>query len=497
MNIDSHHTITLLPSGECIEAAHDTLLADALLDVGLVIETPCGCRGTCRRCRVEIEGQRVPVLACQERVTRDITVRAELPKADRIRPFPNIGPDGSFAVAVDIGTTTVRMSLVDITRKSCFDIASFLNPQRRYGQDVISRIAAGPSGRSAMTSLIRKAIDVRLAAALSAVNLPADRIERVVFSGNTTMLYLLFGLDAEPLGRYPYQAGTRDFHGVSSSEIGLNVLPPIEVAALPVLSAFIGADLVGGLALCRERGITANAFFIDLGTNGEIFVTNRAGRIFSASCAMGPALEGMNISWGMTAGPGAVTHVRENGRALSYDMIGEGDPSGMTGTALVDLLAILLDNGTITQGGTFIQSTDDCSDKPCVSKGMRLWGEVCLTQKDVRNIQLAKAASLSTSRFLLEASCTDPEEIGHVLIAGAFGEHIDLDRFERLGFIPAFPNAKKEFLGNTSLKAAEMTCIDQGFLERASSLRDRAKEVVLSTLPDFQAVFIQSLNFPD
>jgi uncharacterized 2Fe-2S/4Fe-4S cluster protein (DUF4445 family) len=479
---------------------HGTILADALLDMGIGLETPCGGRGTCRRCRVAVEGEKDPVLTCRERVTRDMTVHAEPSRAGLEVPATGVDPESTFALAVDIGTTTVRMSLVDIRKRSRFGIASFLNPQRRYGHDVISRIAAGPSARAAMTELIRKAVDVRLADTLRIIGLPGDRVERIVFSGNTVMLYLLFGLDAEPLGRFPYHAEVRDFTKMTSSDIGLTSLPSAEVRALPVLSAFIGADLVGGLALSREQGIAESAFFIDLGTNGEIFVTGRSGGIFSGSCAMGTALEGMNISWGMTAGTGAVTHVSEHAGRLHYDMIGQGEPSGMTGTALIDLLAILLDRGAVSSRGVLARNDEGYpsqSDTSWTAEGMRLWGEVCLTQKDIRSVQLAKAASLSASRFLLEAAGMDLEEVEHVLIAGAFGEHLDLNSFERLGFIPAFPNARKEFLGNTSLQAAERVCFDPDFLERAAILRDKTREVVLSALPGFQDAFIGSLDFPE
>lgn len=491
------HTITLLPSGERIEIAHGTILSDALLDAGIALETPCGGKGTCRRCRVEIEGRDNAVLSCRERILEDITVHGAQIRTVQNIPDRRIDPESSLALAVDIGTTTVRMSLVDIPNTSCFDISCFLNPQRRYGHDVISRIAAARSDRSAMTALIRKAIHSRLVSFLHAAGLHLDRIAKVVFSGNTTMLYLLFGLDVEPLGRYPYHAGIRDFRGITPSGLGLNGLSSAEVNALPILSAFIGADLVGGLALCRERGIESTSFFIDLGTNGEIFVMNGAGEIFSASCAMGPALEGMNISWGMTASPGAITHIYDQSGDLRYHMIGEGDPSGMTGTALVDLLAILLDRGDISSGGVLAQSTEACSfPTDNLGRGRRLWAEICLTQRDIRNVQLAKAASLSASRFLLEAASMTPEEVEHVFIAGAFGEHLDLDRFERLGFIPCFPNAEREFLGNTSLNAAQKACIDPGFLDRAVSLRDSVKETALSSLPGFQDVFIESLDFP-
>jgi uncharacterized 2Fe-2S/4Fe-4S cluster protein (DUF4445 family) len=480
-------------------------LTEALLDMGIALKTPCGGKGICNKCKVIVEGESAAVLACRTRITRDLTVHAEQREIDRDIHIPHVRPDDHISVAVDIGTTSVRISLVDTSRKASFEIASFLNPQQRFGHDVISRIAAGrdPSKLQSLQNLIRKAINIRLDNVLNAIELPAGMIEEIVFSGNTTMLYLLFGLEVEPLGRYPYTILTKDFKGILAEEIGLDCIGSARVLSLPVLSAFIGADLVGGLTLCHDLGITRNAFFIDLGTNGELFLLDGKGDPYTTSCAMGPALEGMNITWGMTADTGAITHIYAEKGGLRYHMIGQGKPVGITGTALVDLIAILLDNGIIAPHGAFSHNVEKYNllnplslNHNGESKRLKLWGDIRLTQKDIRNVQLAKAASLSAARFLLEAAEFDPGDVEHVFIAGAFGENLDLNYFSRLGFIPYFPNATYEFLGNTSLKAAQKACIDPDFLKRAVTLRDKTKEVVLSALPRFQDVFIQSLDFP-
>lgn len=500
-----HHTITLIPSGSQQSFPSEMFLTEALLDMGIALKTPCGGKGICNKCKVMVEGEPAAVLACQTRITKDLRVHAEQEEIDRDIHIPNVRPDDHISVAVDIGTTSVRISLVDTSQNTSFEIASFLNPQQRFGHDVISRIAAGrdPSKLQSLQNLIRKAVNIRLGLVLNAIGLSADRIEQVVFSGNTTMLYLLFGLDVEPLGRYPYTTLTKDFKGLLAEEIGLDCIAPARVLSLPVLSAFIGADLVGGLTLCHDLGITRNAFFIDLGTNGELFLLDSKGNPYTTSCAMGPALEGMNITWGMTADTGAITHISVEKGGLRHHMIGQDRPVGITGTALVDLIAILLDNGIIAPNGAFSNISEKYNllsplslNHNGESRGLKLWGDIRLTQKDVRNVQLAKAASLSAACFLLEAAEFDPGDVEHVFIAGAFGENLDLYHFSRLGFIPYFPNATYEFLGNTSLKAAQMACFDPDFLKRAVALRDKAREVELSALPRFQDVFIQSLDFP-
>lgn len=482
-----------------------TLLSDALLDMGVPLENSCGGKGICGRCTVAVGQIPGEVMACRTPVTRDITVRAGQSAGEGPVALPAVPRSSALSLAVDIGTTTVRVSLADITRGASFEIASFLNPQRRHGHDVISRIVAArdKSKLRSLQELLRRALFSRIEKALRAMSIGGERIERVVFSGNTTMLSLLYGIDVSLLGSAPYSALIRDFPSLHARDLGLDCVGSAAAEALPVLGAFTGADLVGALALCVEKGIEKNAFFIDLGTNGELFVLNGQGRPFATSCAMGPALEGMAVSWGMTADYGAVTRILEGPAGLEFRMIGQGEPRGLAGTALVDLCAILLDRGIVQPDGAFSAGPGGPSLPPPLAmeqdKGTRhieLWGRIRLTQKDVRSLQLAKGASLAASLLLLEEAGRKPEDIDRVLVAGAFGEHLDLDRFRRLGFIPDFPGARIDFLGNTSLGAAARACIDPGFIARAAAGRDRAREIVLSARPGFQDLFIRSLEFP-
>lgn len=502
---DAGPAVTLLPSGRRQPFPPGTILADALLDMGVAVKTPCGGRGTCGKCRVRIEGGPGEVLACRMPVTHDLAVYGEPEGPVSGLRVPGLGPDTRLSAAVDIGTTSVKAALVDTGTGTSFEVSSFLNPQRRFGHDVISRIAAArdPAASATLTGLIRRAVRRSLDSALAAAGRTVDSLESIVFSGNTTMLYMLFGLDVQPLGRYPYRALIRDFSALGPSAAGLPENVTTRITALPVLSAFIGADLIGGLALCSRTRGHQGVFFIDLGTNGELFVIDGQGRIFATSCAMGPALEGMNISWGMTADDGAITHIRETPDGLAHDMLGTGEPAGITGTALIDLLAILLDRGIVSPTGAFRKGVDDSVlPSPLVhvrgedARALALWGGIRLTQADIRSVQLAKAASLAAAGCLLATAESRPEDVRHVYVAGALGEHMDMGRFRRLGFTPEFPHAHYEYLGNTSLQAAVQACLDPGFIEQARVLRDRTREVVLSEQKGFQDVFMESINFP-
>ncbi|MBW1804170.1 MAG: DUF4445 domain-containing protein, partial [Deltaproteobacteria bacterium] len=418
--------------------------------------------------------------------------------------YPAINCSDCFAIAVDVGTTSVKITLVNLSQGTEINIPAFLNPQRRFGHDVISRIAAAKDSKAnqTMTRQIRQRIFKAITNALNATALPPGNIKQIVFSGNTTMLYLFFGLDVTRLGVYPFHAEQIDFDDVTYKDIDADLFPKARISALPAISAFLGGDLVGGMTLCREKGFREHTFFIDLGTNGELFIVNGSGATYAASCAMGPALEGMSISWGMTADEGAITHVRLDDGSLVYSMLGKGLPVGLTGTALIDLVSIFLTKGVIREDGAFASDIDNRQlphparySDGLKSKQIRIWGDIAISQIDIRNLQLAKGASLAASGCLLnEAGCRE-KDIRNVLIAGAFGSHLDLDHFRRLGFIPQFPRADYHYLGNTSLQAAGKACVDDLFIDEAARLRDSVTEIELASNPDFNRKFIVSMNF--
>ncbi|MCK4252475.1 DUF4445 domain-containing protein [candidate division WOR-3 bacterium] len=381
---------------------------------------------------------------------------------------------------------------------------TFLNPQRRFGHDVITRISASSDSTifCQLVQQIRERIFSSISQALRQISLPYNKIESLVFSGNTTMLHLLFELEVSSMGIYPYHTKRLNFNDFKPADIGADMFPHSQIYALPTVSSFLGGDLTGGLTLCYEMGLRSHTFFIDLGTNGELSLINSAGEIFATSCAMGPALEGMNISCGMTADVGAITHVWTDKGSLRYEMIGDSTPVGITGTALIDILSILLEENILTDEGAFANDIDSMllpSPAKYLLKGnvkqINLWGDISLTQKDVRNVQLAKGASLTASRILLKEAGCSSEEIEQVIIAGAFGKHLNMDNFKRLKFIPGFSAASYHFLGNTSLKAAERACFEQNFLKKASLIRDRVHEIELSMRPTFNKEFIDALNF--
>lgn len=526
-------SVTLVPGEKTKQFSKGTLLLDALFDMGTHIHTACGGKGICGKCKIQVEGplfepgekekKIVKVnngyrLACMSRINGDVKVCiGKTESFVSTKPYPPQYPDDTYAMAIDIGTTSVTVSLVNLVRRTSLNLSSFMNPQRRYGHDVISRISAAADVEvfQKMSNLIQDSILNTLSDALTTLNIPHGNIKHMIFAGNTTMLYFLFGLDVSPLGRYPYRADCTDFleseftgkpatNCIQPNHI-LNItsmFPYAQVSALPAVNGFLGGDFTGGLSLCHAKGYTENTFFIDLGTNGELFFINKSHEIYAASCAMGPALEGMSISCGMTADDGAITHAWVESGEICYSMIGNGSPRGITGTALVDILAIFLEMGIIYPDGAFCRELDKRQlpdpasyENKTKLKEIRLWGDIAVTQTDIRNVQLAKGASLAASHLLLKKAGSSSEQVDQVIIAGALGENLSMENFKKLAFIPEFPNAKHHYLGNTSLMAAQQACLDEHFIKNAMMLRERVSEVNLSMLPEFTREFMKALNF--
>ncbi|HSV97315.1 MAG TPA: ASKHA domain-containing protein [Spirochaetota bacterium] len=508
--------LTLRPGGESREFEKGTPLIDALEDMGAFLRTPCGGKGVCGKCGVLIESgapgrsaaedgffpsEPLSRLACRTAIVGDMEVHVPAAKAVARPGKPPPPRLRDPAVALDIGTTMVQLTLVERADGATYPLGSFLNPQRRHGHDIIGRIAASadPAIRESLTRVIRGAVAASVRSGLAGGGMHPDEIGLLVVSGNTTMTHLFLGIDVRPLGTHPYTASELDYDRYDSIK---DLFPSARIAALPSASAFLGGDLVGGLAISDLMGLQRNVFFIDIGTNGEMFLRDGAGTIHATSCAMGPALEGMNISSGMTADEGAINHFTVENGSLKPAVIGGGAPVGISGTGIIDALAIMLREGVVGYNGAINRAAAEAS---AIFRGRvvtRNGTSVCLlgygiaiTQKDIRNIQLARGASLAAARLLLKDASYDAGRIDHVLIAGALGENLDIDSFRLLGFLPDFPGARYRFLGNTSLAAAERSCVDPAFIRRCRTLRDEIRVVELSARTDFNDEFIGCLNF--
>jgi uncharacterized 2Fe-2S/4Fe-4S cluster protein (DUF4445 family) len=287
--------ILIEPQAKTLRATGGSLLIDILENGGYRVKSPCGGKGICGKCLVRVQGAlsagTAPEtefchaaeerLACQVRIEGD--ARVYLPESDESRlPIPLVRTSkGPFAFAVDLGTTTIQVSMVDLESRRSIPVGAFLNPQRRYGHDVVSRISAStdPLIRKNLVEGLRRSVAATIEDAMRSAGIAGDRVSGIVLAGNTTMSYFYAGLDVLPLGSHPYSLQQRDFTPSPASSLGLDSLEDVPVTLLPVASAFIGSDITGGLALLDGMDLKESLFFMDIGTNGEMFLRVDSGTI--------------------------------------------------------------------------------------------------------------------------------------------------------------------------------------------------------------------------
>ncbi len=468
----SYH-VTFLPEGKKVTASGGTIL-EALIIAGLHPDAPCGGKGTCGKCRVYVDGREV--LACQTIVDRDMVVTRKDVSDTKILSSGSsveIQPDGTdhYALAFDIGTTTVVAYLLDGSTGQLLDSASCLNPQGQYGADVISRIQEVlHSGAEEMQTCIRMTL-ADLTLKLSQKNgIQKDQITAAAIVGNTAMHHLLLGIDPKPLVTPPYMPAVSE--GIERN--GVRILPNI--------AGFVGGDTVGCMVATRFDQQDELTLLIDIGTNGEMVLGSKKRRI-ACSTAAGPAFEGAKISCGMRGADGAVDHVWRDSGEVKYHVLGEGSPKGLCGSGLLDLVAVLLDMEIIDESGRLNGKT------------YTLCENVILTQKDIREVQLAKAAIRAGIELLTKAMGAKLGDIQQVCLAGAFGNYMDPKSACRIGMIPPVLLDRITPIGNAAGEGAKLCALSRAEYEYSKKLAMEAEFLELASLPDFQDCYVDALEF--
>ena len=470
----TEYTVTFLPGGICVAVPEGATVLDAQIRAGLRPDAPCGGRGTCGKCRVVIDGKEV--LACRTAVERDMTVY--LPDAGDFSILEDgarvtIRPDGTddYVFAFDIGTTTVVCYLLDGHTGTVLAQASRKNPQGQYGADVISRLQhALKEGSQALSGCIREAMEDLAAEAAARAGIARERITASAIVGNTAMHHLLLGIDPNSLVTPPYMPAVSE----ALERKGARILPNI--------AGFVGGDTVGCMVATRFDQVEELTLLIDIGTNGEMVLGNRERRI-ACSTAAGPAFEGAKISCGMGGAEGAVDHVTAANGEIAYTTIGEASPKGLCGSGLLDLVAVLLDEGIISESGRM------------KNKAFPLCDNVVLTQKDVREVQLAKAAILAGIELLTEEMGVSVREIRRVYLAGAFGNYMDPRSACRIGMIPPVLLDRITAIGNAAGEGAKLCALSRAEFEYSQKLAAGTEFLELASLPQFQKKYIGALDF--
>ncbi len=529
-------TIRLAGFDTEIEAAPGTSLLAAVRSAGMDVDADCAGRGTCGLCLVRFLDGAPPAgrdgeallsadriaegwrLACQSYVSTSCTVALARP-ADRgsmeILADAAAPPDHGggrrrrrgWGAAIDIGTTTVVCYLMDLSRARQVGVAAFANPQRRFGQDIISRIAhahEGPERLARLQAILVDALDSALAGLCSERGIASDQLRALTVVGNPTMLHLLAGIDPWPLGVAPFEPVFHESFTVASADLGFTRITA-EVEILPIVAGHLGADAVAGivaLGLPRRPGLS---LFIDLGTNGEIALVG-AGEAVGCSCAAGPAFEGGHISSGMAALPGAVRRVDEEDGRLRLDVIGGGAARGLCGSGLTDIIALLLAGGAISPRGQMATPGSlPASAPPWVRDGLRcsdggvsfaLSEAVALSAHDVREVQLAKAAVRTGIDVLLEERGLLPEHVHDVFLAGAFGSSIRPDSLLALGMLPEQLRGRIRPVGNVAGVGAKLALAYEERIGEARELARAMRHIELMSRSDFQDRFAANIAFP-
>lgn len=393
-------------------------------------------------------------------------------------------PRKGYMAAFDLGTTTLAGYLLG--EEGTVARVGAPNPQARYGADVIQRANyALENGPEALAQCVRTALDDLLGRLCHEAGISREQVLAVSLAGNTCMHHLFLGISPESLARSPYNPALSDAVILRCADYGLRAHPNARLLMLPVIAGFVGADTVACLVAGDWENRQALTLLVDIGTNGEIVLGNRQ-RMIACSTAAGPALEGAGISCGMRGGPGAVDHVRLENGEIRWSVIGDVPPKGICGSGLIDLAAVLLRTGRMDESGHL-----EGGDFPLGDTG------VVLTQKDVRQLQLAKAAICAGIRLLARRLGAAPEDIGQVCVAGAFGTFMDPDSACRIGLIPGGLREKLRPVGNAAGEGAKLVLWNRNCWESARRLARKAEFLELATVPDFQDAFVDELEFPE
>jgi len=459
---------------------------------------PCGGNGTCGKCRVYIprDGH---VTACLYQVHYDLEVilpdRVEMQvlssqyKLTKVLPL-DPGPVSNlvtvpYGLAVDIGTTTMVFYLVNLLFGSVVDVISIVNPQSKYGADVISRINYGattPSGMDDLRNVLIQATNEAIVKFCSGYEINPTDFVRISVVGNTTMLHNLLGVDALPIAHAPFTPRFTDVKRLQASRLGIKIHEQGELVVSPSLSAYVGADIVAGLASVDTSKLGRNFLFVDIGTNGEMVLVT-PDKILACATAAGPAFEGANISCGMPALAGAISEFDQAG----FKVIGGVPPAGVCGSGLIDVVATMVETGILEPDGNIREDFLICKDANSHA--------IVLKQQDIREVQLAKSAVFSGINRMMAMAGLSFEDLDHVLLAGGFGNYLHISNAIKIGLLPPIPLGKYIQIGNSAGSGAVLALKSEIFITQMEALKSKIEYVELSTDHEFPMEFAMNMFF--
>jgi uncharacterized 2Fe-2S/4Fe-4S cluster protein (DUF4445 family) len=417
-----------------------------------------------------------------------------------------------YGIAFDLGTTTVVATLLDLATGTPSAVASMLNAQQPFGADVITRISAtmmDPDALGRLSALAHETLATLTAEVCAEAGVDPTTVYEIALAGNATMAQLALGIDPEPLGVAPFVTATRSLPRVLASDLGVTVHPGAPAYTFPALGAYVGGDIVSGLLASGMDRDKRLRLFVDVGTNCEIVLGN-ASQLLATAAPAGPAFEGAAIRCGMRAAPGAVEVVKISPDDVRLQVIGDVAPTGLCGSGLVDAVAELVAIGLLDASGRLMaadaarEKFPGLADRLVEVAGERVFvlhfdGDaptVYLSQRDVRELQFAKAAIATGWRLLVEELGVTESDIQQVLLAGSFGSYLSPANAVRIGLVPDIPVLRIVSAGNVAGEGAKMTLLSVRERAGATTLLEEVRYVELSDRPDFNDRFIDQLAFP-
>jgi len=527
-------------TGETLSAVADR--------ASVTINNDCAGQGTCGKCKVKIisgnagspdatelellsneelsSGVR---LACRVTVQDDLTVEvmsavgnmgrkkdmARLPESfvpDRKSRMPG-EPESYYGLAFDIGTTTVVGMLWDLRNAEPIGAVARTNPQSDYGADVISRImycGKADGNLKRMQEKITGCLNAIINEFSDNYGIDPQTIREIVAVGNTTMSHLLLAIDPTSLALAPFSPGFTGPVSLKAKELGLEINEEATVNVLPNIAGHVGSDIVAVLLSSGLEEMSGANLAIDIGTNGEILLAC-SGNVLTCSTAAGPAFEGASIQQGMRAATGAIEGVRIRDGELNISVIGDTKPVGICGSGLIDCVAELLKAGLVTKKGKLLtQAEAKAAGLPDSLSGRLENGEfgnsfilysndngskILITQKDIREVQLAKGAILAGIRIMMHELQLTDKDIDRVFLAGAFGNYIRVESALAIGLLPDVNSDRVFSIGNAAGAGACMALLSKETLEIANRLAKEVNHIELAEHPDFQTVYLQAMYF--
>lgn len=515
----AERVLTILAEGEekKIPFFSDEKLTTLLEQNDIYMSKPCGGNGKCGKCKVVLkEGILAPSkedlhffseeellsglrLACTSMLTGSCTISMADTFENGFHVVAESGlgvkheADQEFGYAIDIGTTTIAISLCGLQTQTVIDTYTTMNRQRTFGADVIARMQASNTGKKEqLQESIQQDLLTGIRQLADQYGIKESQIQKITIAGNTTMLHLLMGYSCETLGVYPFDAVNLKRERRSFAEVFADPgFANTQIELLPGISTFVGADITAGLFACGFSENEKMALLVDLGTNGEMAIGSKE-RILVTSTAAGPAFEGGNIEWGTGSIDGAIYSVKIEDGQTTVATIGDRPPIGICGTGIIAGVFELVEHEIVSFTG--MMEEDWHEDGYPLAKTQE--GEqIVISQKDIREIQLAKSAIRAGIETLILRSELSYDDIDEVFLAGGFGYHIELEKAVSIGMIPEELSDKITAAGNTSLKGALKALFSEENGQKMTVMAEQAVEISLASDLDFQDFYMEHMMF--